>query len=507
MERPNDLPTGLPAICDEFELKYKTAQCLSHMRLPQEAIAIIESVPVKLRPSKMHLLFGQLNKARGATNAAMASYKEVLKEHQLALDVAEELLEMGVSGLEVNSLVVDATHMPQCEWLATWIEAHSYITARAWKGAAGMFKTLMNDSPIQNHHRLLVQIGKCYFYDGSYDLALRYLQRANKECPQVGGEGLILLANLLCRENKLSELEQLIAPSVDVKDYKPEHWFLLALRLYYCDHYERLDYYLERARGKSTFLDIEVSLLKATVCIALQKYDQALMELRSISQTAEHRFELYNKFVEIFIKKGKLIDAQCYASLARTNVGRTPRTLMLLAKCQEGDPAQYQEYKALLWRIYKMDETYLPVIDSLVELLVKKEKDYPEAERILRSQMAVQPNSWVATRLGDISMILGEHSNALDFYNMAVRMDPSNQKAVNALNNMSVEGYKRPVGCGDAGGDRNCSTASGKLPVGDVPFEVDFGVDVSGTTSHQDQSSSLVQNETLWDDAVEMNNN
>lgn len=515
LERTDIQASNLPAICDEHELKFKTAQCLSQLNHTQEAVAIIESIPMKLRQAKVHYLYGQLQKNRGS-NAAVVALKEVLKEHQLALDVAEQLLEMGVNGLEVNSLVVDATHLPQCTWLANWIEAHAFLAAYNYKAAVNVFKQIKSDSPIQNHHRMLVQIGKCFFYDGEYDQAIRYLERANKECPQMCGEGLILLANLLCRENRLADLERLTAPTVNVNDYRPEHWFILALRLYYADRFERVDYFLEKARGKNAFLDIEVSLLKATVYISFQKYDLALMELRGIMKAAEHRFELYKKFVEVYMKKGKPKDAEFYATMARQALGKSPRTLMLLAKSQEGDAATYTQYKALLWRIHKMDESYLPAIDSLVDLLVK-EKEYHEAVHILKQQLAVQPNTRMATKMGDLSMVLGEHSEALNFYNMAVRLDPNNQKAINALNNMSVE-CKRGGGGGGGGGDtgiRNCSTTAGgvdKMSTSsvDVPFDdadADYGADVSGVTNHTDQSSSLVQNATLWDDAEEMNNN
>lgn len=515
----NDLPGNLPAICDENELKFKTAQCLAQLHHTQEAVAIIESIPTKQRLSKVQYLYAQLQKDR-TSNAAIVALKEVLKEHQLALDVAEQLLDLGVHGLEVNSLVVDATHMPQSTWLVNWIEAHSFLSAFNYKAAVNAFKQMMNESPIQNHHRMLVQIGKCYFYDGSYDLATRYLERAHAESPQMCDEGLILLANLYCRENRLADLERLTAATANVNEYRHEHWFILALCRYYADRFERVDYFLDKARGKSTFLDIEVSLLKATVNISFQKYDQALMELRGIMKVAEHRFGLYQKFVEIYMKRGKTKDAEFYANMARQALGKTPRTLMLLAKTQDTNPAVYPQYKALLLRIHKMDENYLPAIDTLVDLLVK-ESDYLEAGRILRQQLAVQPNTRMATRMGDICTVLGEHSNALSFYNMAVRLDPSNQKAINALNNMSVDGRRGGSGGGSsssAGGGgvdagmRNCSTtATNNLScsaTGDVPFDVvDYGGDVSGVTSHTDQSSSLVQNETLWDDAQEMNNN
>lgn len=503
----NDLP-ALPVICDEIELKYKTAQCLVALHHTQEAVAIIDSIPMKQRPSKVHYLYAQLNKNRTSSSAAVVSLKEVLKEHQLALDVAEQLLEMGVSGLEVNSLVVDATHMPQCEWLANWIEAHAFLSACNYKAAANVFKQLNTDSPIQNHHRMLVQIGKCYFYEGSFDLAMRYLERAHAECPHMYGEGLVLLANLLCRKGRLADLERLTAATVNIDDYRPEHWFILALRLFYGDRNERVDYLLEKARGGSTFLDVEVALLKATIYVSFQKYDQALMELRGIMKAAGHRFELYKKFVEVYTIKGKAKDAEFYATMAWQALGKTPRTLMLLAKSQENDPALNTQYKALLWRIHKMDETYSPAIDSLVDVLVK-DKDYPEAGRLLRLQLAVQPSTSVATRMGDICTVLGEHSNALGFYNMAVRLDPGNQKAISALNNMSVEGKRGGCAAGDSG-MRNCSAvaAAEKMSVGDVPFDVvDFGGDSVVGTNHHDQSSSLVQNETLWDDAEEMNNN
>lgn len=458
---------------------------------------------MKQRQPKVHYLYAELNKDR-MTSTSIVALTEVLKEHQLALDVAEQLLQMGVSGLEVNSLCVDATHMPQCEWLANWIEAHAFLANHNYKAALSIFKRIKTDSPIQNHHRMLVQIGKCYFYDGSYDLALRYLERANAECPQMCGEGLIILANLLCREGRYQDLDRLAgAPTLRVSDYRPEHWFILALRLFYAERYERVDYFLEKCRGKSKFLDIEVALLKATVYISFQKYDSALMELRGIMKVAEHRFELYKKYVEIYIAKGKAKDAEFYSSLARQALGKTPRTLMLLATAQEVDPSQHAQLKPLLYRIHKLDENYTPAIEMLVKYLVK-EKNYHEAGRLLRQQLAVQPTANMASTMADICTVLGEHSNALSYYNMALRLDPNHQKAINALNTMSVEGKRGGGGSGDSG-IRNCGGPE-KMSTGDVPFEVVdlIGADVSVGTNHTDQSSGFVPNETLWDDAEEM---
>lgn len=141
------------AFTDENELKFLSAKCLVKMNEPRMAIMMIDSIPAKQRAPKVNYLYGQLNKNK-TTNVAIAAFKEVLKEHQLALDVAEELLELGTSGLEVNSLMVDATHWPQCQdWLANWIEAHSFLAAHDYMPAIQKFQLIENNSSIQNHQR------------------------------------------------------------------------------------------------------------------------------------------------------------------------------------------------------------------------------------------------------------------------------------------------------------------------------------------------------------------
>lgn len=495
----NDLPATI--LFQENELKFKTAQCLSRMSATQEAISMLESIPIKQRAAKVHYLHGQLNISRASNNSAVCSLKEVLKEYQLALDVAETLLQMGVTGLEVNSLIVDATHWPHCEWLTNWIEAHSYLAKSQYKQAVAVFKQLRNDAPIQNHQRMMVQIGKCYYYDGSYVDAVTYLESANRINPQMCGEGLVLLANLYCRENKLAEVEKLTAVPVNLDDYRPEHWFILALRLYFSDRYARVDYFLEKARGKSVFLDVEVSLLKSNVYISLQKYDQALMELRGILTTGGHRFELYKNFVEVYTKQGKFKDAAFFASKAGQVLGKSPRTLMLFAKTYDRDPAMQAELKPLLKRIHKMDENYLPALNMLIDEFLK-DREYVEALRLLRIQLAVFPTAKLAAKMGEICSKVKEHSEALAFYNMAVRLDPTCQKAINALNNMTVEG-KRGAGSGDSaetsamgGGSsvmEKTGSGGGSSVIGDIPF---------------DDSGSLAQNDSMWSDVDgEMNNN
>lgn len=495
--RPLDRNGDVPAmvIFQENELKFKAAQCLSRMSATQEAISMLESIPIKQRAAKVNYLHGQLNISRASNNSAVCSLKEVLKEHQLALDVAETLLQMGVTGLEVNSLVVDATHWPHCEWLTKWIEAHYCLAKSQYKQAGAVFQQIRNDVPIQNHQRMMVQIGKCYYYDGSYDAAVTFLESANRLNPQMCGEGLVLLANLYCRENKLVEVEKLTAVPVNLDNYRPEHWFILALRLYFSDRYARIDYFLEKARG-SVFLDVEVSLLKSNVYISLQKYDLALMELRGILKTGGHRFELYKNIVEVYTKQGKFKDAAFFASKAGQVLGKSPRTLMLFAKTYDRDPAMQAELKPLLKRIHKMDENYLPALNMLIDEFLK-DREYTEALRLLRMQLVVSPTAKLAAKMGEICSKVKEHSEALAFYNMAVRLDPTCQKAINALNNMTMEGKR------SAGGDSTDTSAMGGSSVmekaasgsagGDIPF---------------DESGSLVQNESLWSDVDgEMNNN
>lgn len=109
---------------------------------------------------------------------SIIAFKEVLKECPLALESMEKLFEMGVKGIEINSLVLDVIHIPQCsEWLSTWIIAQDSIYCKKYTQAIQILRSIESNSIVRNSNQLLSLIGEVYYINGDYDNALIYLKR------------------------------------------------------------------------------------------------------------------------------------------------------------------------------------------------------------------------------------------------------------------------------------------------------------------------------------------
>uniref|UniRef100_A0A1L8DX41 Putative anaphase-promoting complex apc subunit 7 n=1 Tax=Nyssomyia neivai TaxID=330878 RepID=A0A1L8DX41_9DIPT len=413
------------------EIKFKIAKCLVELKQTQEAITVLQSIPVKQRSPKINALYGRLSHHNGHDRCAVSSYKDVLKNCPLALNIMDGLLQLGVKGIEVNSLVVDATHWPQCsDWLTHWIEASAFIAFLKYPQAIQILKNLEKESLIQDWNKLLVLIGESYYHNADYTNALSYLKRAHTLHPQ-SKNGIMLLSSLYAKKNKISELEKLITPSVSVWEYTTENWFIMAQYLFVTGKYERAAYFAQKA----CFLDsrnIEAILLKANIFLELKKYKDALLHLRTVQLHAPYRFEMYKGLVDTYMRMLRFREAQTMASNAVRFLGQSPRTFVLLARTYVRDVMVKFQAKSMLEKALELDENYLPAVFMIAELM-QEEGDSAGAIKLLKKQANVQPNSKVHSMLGDILVAEKDQSSALENYTIALSLDPSNRKAITGL--------------------------------------------------------------------------
>lgn len=94
---------------NETETRYRLAKCHQDLAETSQAISVLQALPAKARTPKVNLFLAKLIQIFGGTNGAEAilNYKEVLRECPMALEAIDALLELGVDGIEVNSLVVN----------------------------------------------------------------------------------------------------------------------------------------------------------------------------------------------------------------------------------------------------------------------------------------------------------------------------------------------------------------------------------------------------------------
>ncbi|XP_058467127.1 anaphase-promoting complex subunit 7-like, partial [Malaya genurostris] len=235
-------------IFSEVEIKFKTATCLVEIKRFRDAITTLQSLSTKQRTPKVNMLLSRLCHNHGHERTAIGTYKEVLKDCPLAFEAIEGLLMLGTNGIEVNTLIVNATLVPQCnDWLSNWIKAHAHIHSRRYNEAIQTFRSIESNTSLANYHQLLVQIGECFYNNGDYENAYTYLKRAHNSYPYMKN-GIQILAILMTKKKKIAELEKMIAPtSTFPYEYSSEMWFVMAQYLFATMKYDKAVYFVQKA--------------------------------------------------------------------------------------------------------------------------------------------------------------------------------------------------------------------------------------------------------------------
>ncbi|XP_065078088.1 anaphase-promoting complex subunit 7 [Ochlerotatus camptorhynchus] len=421
-----------PDIFSEVEIKYKTARCLIEIKRFRDAIVVLQSLSIKQRTPKVNMLLSRLCHNHGHERSAIGTYKEVLKDCPLSFEAIEGLLSLGTNGIEVNTLVLNATLAPQCnDWLSNWIKAHAHMQARKYSEAIQTLRSIESNTSLSNYHQLLVLIGECYYHNGEYENAYTYLKRAHSLYPYMKN-GIQILAILMAKKKKINELEKMIAPtSTFPMEYSSEMWFVMAQYLYSTAKYDKAVYFVQKA----CFLNpknAEALILKAEILLQLKKYQEAIAHLRFAQQFAPYRYEVHKVLVDIYLLMNRLREAQAQALKALKTIGETSRLLVLLGRTYLKDDSTKAKAKTLLLKALEMNENYLPAVYLLADMY-RQENDAASCIKLLKKHASLTQNCKLHAMLGDLLSNDKDHSGALEHYTIALNLDPTNRCAMAGL--------------------------------------------------------------------------
>ncbi|XP_055642307.1 anaphase-promoting complex subunit 7 [Toxorhynchites rutilus septentrionalis] len=428
----NKITENSSPIFSEVEIKYKTAKCLIEIKRFRDAIVVLQSLSMKQRTPKVNMLLSRLCHNHGHERSAIGTYKEVLKDCPLAFEAIEGLLSLGTNGIEVNTLVVNATMGPQCsDWLNNWIKAHAHMHNRKYPEAITTLRAIESNTALSNYHQLLVLIGECYYHNGEYDNAYAYLKRAHSLYPYMKN-GIQILAILMAKKKKINELEKIIAPtSTFPYEYSSEMWFVMAQYLYCTAKYDKAVYFVQKA----CFLNpknAEALILKAEVLIQLKKYQEAIAHLRFAQQFAPYRYEVHKVLVDTYLNTNRVREAQAQALKALKTVGETPRLLVLLGRAYLKDDSTKAKAKALFLKTLELNENCLPAVYLLADIY-QQENDVASCMKLLKKHAMLAQNCKLHAMLGDLMSNEKDHSGALEHYTTALNLDPTNRLAIAGL--------------------------------------------------------------------------
>nr|XP_018904104.1 PREDICTED: anaphase-promoting complex subunit 7 [Bemisia tabaci] len=416
----------------DIEIKYQIHLCHVNLRQNDQAINTLQSIPGKQRNPKINMALAKLYQQGGMERSAITAYKEVLRECPLALEAAEGLLSVGVKGVEVNSLMIEA--VSGLDWLIKWIKGHAHLHGREYQLAIATFQDLRLCSPLRDNHSILVSLGEAYHHSGEGAHALSTLQNAFLSDPTMI-RGLDALASQLYQNKKFSELEKIVPPLWYQQEHnKPEIFTTLGYLLYANNNPNRACYLVHKACLLCP-KNIEALILKGALLYEIKKFQDAAIHFKEAIQVAPYRHEPHKGLIDCYIAMHRIREAVTIASNACKQLGQTPRALVLYATVLMKDPVTVCKAKNLLEKALAQNETCLPAVYLLAEIY-EQEMNLEAAISLLERQVSLTPNCRLHQMLGDLLSRMHEDEKAFNHYQSALNLDPNNRRALEGMNRL-----------------------------------------------------------------------
>ncbi|XP_070509627.1 anaphase-promoting complex subunit 7 [Chironomus tepperi] len=417
---------------NENELKYRIAKCQVENQQPKEAYSILQSI-TKPRPAKVNFLMCKVIQQceSGSDKNLIALNKEIIKRCPLALECIDSLLNMGVKGNEVNSLVINTTSAEgsSFEWLNLYIKGLSEIHNRKYSEAIITFASI---DCLKSNPRILALIGEAFYFSGDYERAYHYLRRSYDIYPymKLGVQKYALLCNMF---KKPKELEQMLKPSsLFPYEYSSTNWFVFATYLYCSLKLDKAQYFINRVLSTYQHKNVDALILNAKILHGNKKPNEALVSLRNALKYEPYRFEVHRWIIEILMATEKGRDAQNQAVKTLKLLGESPRTLTIAASTFLKTPISKEKAKIYLYRALELNEFYVKAVFFLAQVLID-DKETKAAIKLLEKTSSIVSNIKISLMLADLYAKSKNLSSALEQYTKVLNLDPNNRTAMNGI--------------------------------------------------------------------------
>ncbi|XP_023306655.2 anaphase-promoting complex subunit 7 [Lucilia cuprina] len=484
---------------NETETRYRLAKCHNDLAETTQAISVLQALPAKARTPKVNLFLAKLIQSGGSNSTeAILNYKEVLRECPMALEAIGSLLELGVDGIEVNSLVVNASTVPKnIEWLSTWIKGHAQLYSRKHLEASKTFQSINEKTKFHQNEHLITLIGKCFYYYGNSTQAQHYLETAYMLNPY-NWDAIMPLSVVFEYNQKLQELDKLTAQLTNIHEFTSGHWFVLAQSFYANGKLEKAASFANKALSVNA-RNVEAQLLRGKICLQIKRHKDAIYFFRAAQCIANYRFEVYKGLFHCYVGMKRAKEAQTMCAMAVRYFRESPRSLVMFARTliHSTHPTVKKGAKKVVSKALEIDEHYAPAVALMAELC-HSEGETQEAITLLKKQVVNYPHFKLFTMLGDILAAEKDLNGALEYYTIALSMEPTYQRALDGVNALGKANWASNKN------EQDTSMASSTNQDEEWPIECDEpsieAVEFSSPAVAHDDNESDTFSDPFWQD-------
>lgn len=391
------------------------ALCQSYRRLGQttRALATLQGVPVKLRTAAVHLALADLFGETGATQQAIASLKDVLREHPLALDCLQRLLHYEVPKIELLALI--SSHksvVSEIGWLDQWLTGHRAGIKGEHTKAIAAFGELEARTCPRNFH-LLSHMAVWHWKQGCLPAAKQAFERAHESNP-TQMDKMDVYAHVLQAHGHAASLNKLAMTLMDTDKSRVEPWLAFAR---YCqllfdnsadpraarDHIKLGLHFVEQGCQYAPQQHAEVHMVRGTLLRNLDKNEQAAVCFQQALKISRD-VSAAQGLVSCYLSMGRLKEALIVARDVQASLPRSPRANTLVGvvcrRFADGNSKARRAFETALG----VDPNCMDAVFALCELEAE-EQHFDRATQLLKDHLSHSRTDFVYRQLGDVYMV------------------------------------------------------------------------------------------------------
>ncbi|GJP49020.1 hypothetical protein CLOM_g8282 [Closterium sp. NIES-68] len=428
------------------EVRLRVAECYVALKEVKPALTELEAVPHRLRSLRLNLLLARLYHSSSYDRAALAAYKECLRQCPFAMEALAAVAQLGLSAKETCALLPQQEPLPStpssrgggkaagagevhesCRWLQKYVEAQAHRTANENAASLDEYQQLVSRFP--NNVHLHLHMGQVEASQGRNEEAMIHYQKARTLDP----------FNISCMDDYALLLLSRRSPSSSSALPAPnlQAWVVAAVLWMSKGERGSAMAYVEKALQLDDH-HFPALLAKGAILLHADRSETAAVAAAAAAifrraYTQKQDLRVFQGLVRAYLRIPKLKEAIAAAREAVKAFPNSASALSLLGEVylQHGDSRD--KARKVFEAALRMDSRCGAAVTGLADAH-SMDGRHAAAVDVLERHLAVDASDWIHVKLGFVHMAANRLPDALHHLQTALSINPSNENAKRGLN-------------------------------------------------------------------------
>ncbi|KAI5650694.1 hypothetical protein M9H77_36699 [Catharanthus roseus] len=426
---------------NENEVKFRIASSYCAVNESRVALVEMEGIPSKARTLQMNLLMGKLYRNSRHTRAAVACFKECLRQSPYIIEAIIALAELGVAAKDIVSLFPQTPnrsgrppfdHLDSSRWLQRYVEAQCCIASNDYKGGLELFSELLQRFP--NNIHILLEMAKVEAMIGKNDEAIMNFEKVRSIDPYAVTY-MDEYAILLKMKSDNAKLNKLVHDLLNIDPTKPEVFVALSVLWERKDDRGALSYAEKSIRSDERH--VTGYIMKGNLFLSMNRPEAAVIAFRG-AQELRPDLRSYQGLVRSYLALSKIKEALHAAREAMKAMPQSAKALKLVGDVHASSTTGREKAKKFYESALRLEPGYLGAALALAELHVIEGRN-GDAVSLLERYLKDWADDSLHVKLAQVFAATNMLQDALLHYQAALRINSQNEAAKKGLERLEKQ--------------------------------------------------------------------